>query len=243
MMKRFALVVGASGAIGRAISEKLAADGWSLYLHYNSGTTAAASLCSALQSDYPNQEFMTVQADFLQQTGADELARQIFSLQSIVFASGQAHYSLLEDTSTVAMDDLWRVHVQNPMRLVALLSAKLRANQVSYILFIGSIWGEAGAAGEVVYSAVKGAQHAFVKAYAREAAPSGIRVNAIAPGFIETSMNGHLSADEVDDLLQDIPLVQAGQTQDVAEMVGFYVSGKADYVTGQIVRLNGGWYI
>lgn len=242
-MKRFSLVIGASGAIGTSISEKLAADGWSLYLHYNTNASAAAALCMELQARYPQQEFLTVQANFLQATGADELAAQIFSLQAIVFAGGQAYYNLLEQTSLETMDELWRVHVQNPIRLVALLSPKLRMYEVSYILFIGSIWGESGAAGEAVYSAAKGAQHAFVKAYAQEAARSGIRVNAIAPGFIQTKMNQHLTDEELDSILEEIPLGIAGRTNDVADMVSFYISGKADYVTGQVIRLNGGWYI
>jgi len=242
-MKRFALVIGASGSIGSAICQQLAADGWSLYLHYNTSRETMSALCITLQVKYPNQEFLIVQADFLSPAGADMLVSQIFTLQAIVFAGGQAHYSLVEDTSLEEMDGLWRVHVQNPLRCITLLSSRLRANNVSYILFIGSIWGETGAAGESVYSAVKGAQHAFVKAYAKEAAPSRIRVNAIAPGFIETSMNAHLSDEELEYILEEIPLGTAGHTADVAHMVSFYLSGKADYVTGQIVRLNGGWYI
>lgn len=243
MTKGYALVIGASGAIGHAISEKLAADGWSLYLQYNKGAAAAQSLSESLSSVYTKQEFMTVQSDFLKPTASDELAPQIFSLQAIVFAGGQAQYGIIEDTSVEVMDALWRVHVQNPMRLVALLASKLRMNKTSYVLFIGSIWGEVGAAGETVYSAVKGAQHAFVKAYAQEAAPSKIRVNAIAPGLIETSMNNHLNEDERAWILDEIPLSSFGKVNDVAEMVRFYLSGKADYVTGQIIRINGGWYI
>lgn len=243
MVKRFALIIGASGAIGRSISKQLAADGWSLYLHYNVNAQAAVSLYNELMVDYPEQEFLTVQADFTEVLGADLLAPQIFSLQAIIFAAGQAHYNLVEDTTLEMMDELWRVHVQNPIRLVALLSRKLRINKTSYVLFIGSIWGETGAAGEAVYSAVKGAQHAFVKAYAQEAASSGIRVNAIAPGLIHTSMNHHLSDEELDAILEEIPLGIAGRTSDVADMVSFYISGRADYVTGQILRLNGGWYI
>lgn len=84
------------------------------------------------------------------------MAAQIFHVQAIVFANGQAHYALLEDTAVEDMDALWRVHVQNPMRLTALLSAKLRKHNVSYVLFIGSIWGEAGSAGETLYATVKG---------------------------------------------------------------------------------------
>lgn len=141
------------------------------------------------------------------------------------------------------MSKLWKVHVQNPMRLLALTSKKLRVNLVSYVLFIGSIWGEAGAAGESVYSAVKGAQHAFVKSYAKEVAFNQIRVNAIAPGFIDTVMNQQLDEEERASINDEIPLGYAGSTEDVAKMVSFYLSGQADYVTGQIIRLNGGWYI
>lgn len=242
-MKKFALVLGASGEIGRTICRSLADDGWSLYLHFTHNEEATKALYTSLSFDFPTQEFMTVQADFTDNMAAEKLASQIFSLQALVFASGQAHYALLEDTAVEDMEALWRVHVQNPMRLTALLSSKLRAHNSSYVLFIGSIWGEAGSAGESLYAAVKGAQHAFVKSYAKEAALSRIRVNAIAPGFINTSMNGHLSDEELGYILEEIPLGTVGETTDVAEMVRFYLSGKADYVTGQIIRLNGGWYI
>ena len=242
-MKKFALVLGASGEIGRAICQSLAEDGWSIYIHFSNNEKTAQALYHSLSENFPAQEFMLVQGDFSKASGAQLLAAQIFNVQAIVFASGQAHYSLLEDTTVEDMDALWRVHVQNPMRLTALLSSKLRAHDVSYVLFIGSIWGEAGSAGEALYAAVKGAQHAFVKSYAKEAALSRIRVNAIAPGFINTSMNSHLSEEELDYILEDIPLGIAGQTTDVAKMVRFYLSGNADYVTGQVIRLNGGWYI
>ncbi|MFJ8518333.1 elongation factor P 5-aminopentanone reductase [Lysinibacillus xylanilyticus] len=242
-MKKFALVLGASGEIGRTICRSLAEDGWSIYIHFSNNEKAAQALYRSLSESFPAQEFMLVQGDFSKASGAQLLASQIFNVQAIVFANGQAHYSLLEDTTVEDMDALWRVHVQNPMHLTALLSPKLRAHDVSYVLFIGSIWGEAGSAGEALYAAVKGAQHAFVKSYAKEAALSRIRVNAVAPGFINTTMNGHLSEEELEYILEDIPLGLIGQTTDVAEMVRFYLSGKADYVTGQIIRLNGGWYI
>lgn len=242
-MKKFALVLGASGEIGRSICRSLAEDGWSLYLHYTHNEEATQALYKSLSSTFPTQEFMMVQADFMDPQAADRLASQIFSVQALVFASGQAHYALLEDIPIEDMEALWRVHVQNPMRLTALLSSKLRMHTVSYVFFIGSIWGEAGSAGEALYATVKGAQHAFVKSYAKEAALAGIRVNAIAPGFINTSMNGHLSDEELGYILEEIPLGKVGETTDVAEMVRFYLSGKADYVTGQIIRLNGGWYI
>ena len=242
-MKKFVLVVGASGAIGSAIVETLAAQGWSIYLHYGTNHARVTAMQQSLAAQYEQQEFMTVQANFLETDAAEQLAAQIFSLHAIVFAQGQSLYGLLEDTTTQQMDALWKVHVQNPMRTVALLSNKLRQASTAYVLFIGSIWGEVGAAGEVAYSAVKGAQHSFVKAYAQEVAYNGIRVNAIAPGFIDTEMNHHLSNEERQEITEQIPLQQFGKPCDVANIVGYYVSGQADYATGQIIRLNGGWYI
>lgn len=242
-MTKYALVVGATGAIGGAISTALAADGWSIYVHFNSNEKRATALQQQLAEQYPKQEFLCVQADFTEPNAAQQLANQLFAVQAIVFASGQAYYALIEDTPTEAMDALWHVHVQNPMRLLALTAAKLRQHSVSHVIFIGSIWGDIGAAGEALYSAVKGAQHSFVKAYAQEVALSGTRVNAIAPGFIETTMNGHLTASDKQAIVETIPLGCTGTPQDVANMVAFYISGAADYATGQIIRLNGGWHI
>lgn len=242
-MKKFALVIGASGAIGSAIVKRLAKEGWSLYLHYFQSRHKIDALMEELTQDYPHLEFIPVQADFSKEDGAQQLEAQIFSIQTIIFAGGNAHYGLLEDTPTEVIDQLWKEHVQNPIRLIALLSNKLRQNDMAYIMFIGSIWGEAGAAFETIYATVKGAQHAFVKAYAKEAASQHILVNAIAPGFIDTKMNEHLMDEEKQAIVEEIPLHRAGKPEEVANLVAFYVSGQADYVTGQIIRLNGGWYI
>ncbi|MDV6376651.1 SDR family oxidoreductase [Sporosarcina sp. GW1-11] len=240
---RFALVLGASGGIGEVISKQLAEAGWSLYLHYNSNSHQLALLQSELATQYPNQEFRSVQADFRAEHAADDLASKVQGVQAIVVANGQAVVKLLSETTAVEMAELWKVHVQNPARLIALLSAKLRKNNVSYVLFIGSIWGSAGAAGEVMYSAVKGAQHAFVKAYAKEAAYSGVRVNAIAPGWIDTRMNQEFSLEERQMVMDQIPLLSVGTPQEIANMAEFMLSGKADYMTGEIIQINGGWYM
>lgn len=242
-MNRFALVVGASGAIGSAISTRLAKDGWSLYLHFNKGHQKIMGMIDDLSSKYPDQEFIPVQADFENDNGAEQLAKQLFSVQAVIFASGHAFYGLVEDTPIDEMSKLWKVHVQNPIALLSLISHKFRHNNINYVLFIGSIWGEAGAAGESVYSAVKGAQHAFAKSYAKEVAYQKILVNVIAPGFIDTHMNHHLSEEERNQIIEEIPLARLGEVEDVANMVAFYTSGQANYITGQIIRLNGGWYI
>ena len=241
-MKKFACIFGASGEIGQAIALEMSKQGWSLYLHFHENKNAMENLQKNLQELNPSQEHHIIQANLGDLNSVNDIFEQLFEVQVIVFASGQALYQLLEDTSQQDMELVWRTHVQSPMSIVGKLAPKLRRFAKSYIVFIGSIWGETGAAGETVYSAVKGAQHAFVKAYAKEAGPSGVRVNAIAPGFIDTKMND-LEEEERQVIENDIPLNQIGKPQDVANLVSFLTSGNGDYITGQVLRVNGGWYI
>lgn len=239
----FVLVLGATGDIGQTICRQLASSGWSIYIHYHQQAEEAEKLATMLHNDYPTLTFTTIQADFGTDKAVEEIVELVSTVRAIVVANGQSMTKLLTETTAGDMNALWKVHMQNPARLVSLLSNRLRQHETSYVLFIGSIWGNTGAAGEVMYSAVKGAQHAFVKAYAKEASYGGIRVNAIAPGWIETRMNDEIPADEKALVMEEIPLLTTGTPQQVADFVDFLLSGKADYMTGEILKLNGGWYI
>lgn len=108
-------------------------------------------------------------------------------------------------------------------------------------MLITSIWGSVGASNEVMYSSVKGAQNSFVKALAKEVAPSGVSVNAISPGFIETKMNGHLSPVEKDSIMAQIPMNRAGKPEEIAHTVRFLIDEKSNYIQGEIIEINGGW--
>lgn len=242
-MMKFACIFGASGEIGQSIATEMSKQGWSLYLHYNGNESVISRLARELQNRYPHQEFHAIQADLANNEDIVKVTSQLFEVKAIIFASGQALNQLLEDTTPQEMENIWRTHVQSPMTIIGQSAYKLRRNKTSYIVFIGSIWGETGASGETVYSAVKGAQHAFIKAYAKEAGQSGVRVNAIAPGIIDTKMNALLNEDERKMLEEEIPLNHFGNPQDVANLVSFLTSGNADYITGQVLRVNGGWYI
>lgn len=240
-MKRFCLVLGASGAIGSATAKRLAEDGYSLYLQHHH--TSVALLLNELTERYPNQEFMPIQCDLTSVEAAQHIAQNVFDIEAIVVASGHALYQLVDDTTSQEMLKLWQVHVQTPIEVIQKLASKMRRHEKSYIVMIGSIWGEAGGAGEVLYSTVKGAVHSFVKAYAQEVAYNGMTVNAVSPGMIQTRMNGHLSEEEMAEVVAEIPMNRPGQPEEVANAVSFLVSGSADYMTGQILRVNGGWYI
>lgn len=243
MSQGYCVVLGASGEIGQEICRQLAASGWSIYIHFNKNKEQAIQLQEELGEDYPQLDFKIIQADLSQADGAAILMEMTNPVRAVVVASGQSMYELLSETTIDDMDALWKVHMQNPARYIGLISSQLRKFTTSYVVFIGSIWGNTGAAGEVMYSAVKGAQHAFVKAYAKEAAYSGTRVNGIAPGWIDTRMNSDILLDERQLVTSEIPLMSLGTPQDVAHIVRFLLSGKADYMTGEILKVNGGWYI
>lgn len=243
MDKRFALVVGASGEIGIAVSHSLAESGWSLYLHFASNKEKMDELLATLNLAYPEQEFISIQADLSDSNAIEIMANSIFTLQSVVFAQGHSLYKGLEETALNEIQKLFQVHIEHPMFLVGKLSPKLRKHEHSSIIFVGSIWGETGASYEAAYSAAKGAQHAFVKAYAKEVAMQKTTVNVVAPGFIDTKMNAHLDEESRNLILEEIPSGKFGNPQDVANVIAFLASEKAYYITGQIIRVNGGWYI
>lgn len=239
-MKRFAVIMGASGEIGEAIAIQLAADGWSLYLHWNSNPIN--ELANTLSGKFPKQEFIAVQADFTKADGGERLASQVYDAACIVVASGHALQKMLVDTNDAEMEGLWNVHVKNPITAIRKISPYFHRFPETYVVFISSIWGEIGAALETMYSAVKGAQLAFVKAYAKEMAAAGTRVNAVSPGFIQTKMNESFSAEELAGIKDEIPL-GLGSPRHIADAVDFLVNGKADYMTGQVLRINGGWHM
>lgn len=239
-MKRFAVILGASGDIGESIARELAEAGWSLYLHRH--TRNLDALAMELSSRFPAQEFIQLQADFAVRGSGERLAEAVFDASCIVVANGHDLVEMLVDTTAEEMEKLWLVHVQNPLQCIRRLSPFFHRRQTSYVVFISSIWGEAGASMESAYSAVKGAQLSFVKAYAKEMAYAGTRVNAIAPGLIMTKMNAQLDDGELRRLAEEIPL-GFGSPEDIAHMAAFLVSGKADYVTGQTIGVNGGWYM
>lgn len=242
-MTKFALILGASGDIGSEIARQLAAQGWSLYLHYSSNVRRIDALWEELQHNFPEQQFSVVQCDLSHPEHVPALTQSIFELHAIIVAHGMELLKLVEDTTDEEMELLWKVHVHSPIKVMNALMPKLKQHSSSYIVVIGSIWGHTGAANEVLYSTVKGAQHAFVRAYAKEVASLGIRVNGIAPGWIDTRMNASFDEEELQAAHEVIPLRTIGQPIDVAQAVTFLVSGQADYMVGEIMNINGGWYI
>ncbi|EAF5665502.1 SDR family oxidoreductase [Listeria innocua] len=236
---KYAFVTGASGEIGQAICISLAKAGWNLYLHYHQNKQAVENLLPLLQAE--KIDVFLIQADFDDVASLAEMEKQVFQVDAFIHVAGHSHYALFQDTTDIETTKLWNVHMFMPMRLIRTFIPKLMKSNQGRIVFISSIWGEVGASMEVVYSTVKGAQIAFCRALSQELGPSGITVNAVTPGAVETKMMDQFSANEKEELREEIPLKRFAKPEEIAETVEFLISKKASYITGEVLRLNGGW--
>jgi 3-oxoacyl-[acyl-carrier protein] reductase len=240
-MKKFILITGASGAIGQAIAFKLAKRGYSLYLHYNQNHEGIQKLLHKLKAF--EGEYIPIMADLSLPNGYKQLASQIFALDGIIHNAGQSLYGLLQDLTEDDMAKLLQVSVTTPLLLTKTLLPKLITKREGAIIVVSSIWGQTGASFEVAYSTVKGAQISFAKALSKELAPSGIRVNAVAPGAVETPMLSGFSPDELSAVKEEIPLSRLATPSDIANGVDFLLSDDSSYITGHVLAINGGWYM
>ncbi|SNZ09783.1 3-oxoacyl-[acyl-carrier protein] reductase [Terribacillus aidingensis] len=237
-MRRVIFITGASGAIGSACARQLAGEGHQLLLHYNRNAQAIENL----RRDIPESILGTVQADLTREEGINELVRFLaFPIDQLVYAGGMAHYGLFQDMTAEAMDDLLHVHVKAPWRLCQHMLQPMLAQKKGGIVLISSIWGERGASFEAAYSSVKAAQIGFVKALAKETGTSGVRVNAVTPGVIDTEMNSNLTKEEREQLTGEIPMNRFGTAGEVAEAVSYLLSDSASYINGHVLQVNGGW--
>lgn len=243
---RVALVTGASRGIGAAVARRLAADGLRLILLYGSSQTQAEQVVRECLGAGAEEAF-AIQSDV--RSGGElrhlqsELERRDMAPSIIVHCAGTAHYGLLDETDEEIWDDLFRVHLKSAYWLAKLFGPAMRWNRHGRIVHVSSVWGMVGAAGEIAYSAAKGGLNSFTKGLAKEMASSGVTVNAVAPGAVDTDMLSALTAEEREELLAEIPLGRLARPEEVADLVAFLVSERADYMTGQVIGLSGGWHI
>lgn len=239
-MTKNVLILGASGDIGNAIAMELSRQGYQLILHYHRNKHTMERLHYLLREDAILQ---TVQANLTNNEEVHQLCKEVaYHVDAIVFVSGTAHYGLFQDVTEMEMDDMIHLHVKAPWLITNYFLPHMIHQQQGHIILITSIWGNIGASNEVMYSSVKGAQNSFVKALAKEVGPSGITVNAVSPGFIETKMNQHLLQDEKQAIIDHIPVNRAGLTSDVAHAVQFLLDEKSNYIQGEIINITGGWF-
>ncbi|CAG9611208.1 3-oxoacyl-[acyl-carrier-protein] reductase FabG [Bacillus rhizoplanae] len=236
-MKKYALVTGGSGGIGSAVVRRLVKDGYTVYVHYNRSEKKVLELQLELEGIIP------VQANLSEADSAERLWSQIHHpIDTVVYTAGKSIFGLTTDITDEQLNEMVELQVKNVYKLVSSALPSMIRNRHGNIVIISSIWGQIGASCEVLYSMVKGAQNSYVKALAKEVALSGVRVNAVAPGAIETEMLRVFSHEEKQDIAEEIPLGRLGMAEEVANTVAFIVSPQASYITGQIIGVNGGWH-
>ena len=171
------------------------------------------------------------------------LKGQGIHVDAIVNNAGVSSSGLFVDISESEWDEMFAINTKGAFLVTKSFLPDMLSRQRGSIVNISSIWGETGAAAEVCYSASKAALIGMTKALAKELAPSGIRVNCVCPGCIDTDMNKCYSDEERAAIAEDIPLGREGTVEEAAHAIEFLSSDAASYITGQVIGVNGGWYI
>ncbi|WP_173916449.1 elongation factor P 5-aminopentanone reductase [Halobacillus sp. Marseille-Q1614] len=239
-MNKKCLIIGGSGDIGFSTAKLLADEGMNVALQYFSNKEKIDRKKDTINPDrwigayYGELSTMEGIESFLDSVPDD--------WDMLVFAPGNHILSLHQDVSYEVMDKLYYVHVKALWMLTKKLLPPMIRKKEGCIVVVSSVWGEEGASLEAVYSSVKGAQISFVKGLAKETGPSGIRVNAVTPGFIDTPMNQIISSEDKKMITEEIPLGRLGTSEEVAKAIFYLLNDASSYVTGHVLKVNGGWY-
>ena len=241
MDRPIALITGASRGIGRAVAIQLARDGFAVVINYHTNQEAAEVVRDLIKDE--GGQAIVRRFDVARQPEVEEAVQELTKtegpIQVLVNNAGSIRDHLLmrmpdEDWHQVIDTNLNGAYYCTKAVVKSLAGKRLPGRR---IINITSVVGEMGNTGQTNYAASKAGIIGFTKALARELAPMGITVNAVAPGFIETDAVKHLPVKE---LIKSIPLGRAGQPEDVAQVVSFLASERAGYITGQVIRVNGG---
>lgn len=235
-MQKTALVTGGCGGIGSSVCRQLAEDGYFVYVNYFNSKQKVETLADEIHGK-------AVRFDVSDSTQVREFFENNSNIDLLVNNAGISHIELFDRVSDEISRKILGVNLVGTLNCSRAVLPGMIRKKSGVIINISSMWGQCGASCEVDYSASKAGVIGFTKALAKEVAPSGVRVNCIAPGFIMTDMNRNFSREDLDLILEDIPLGVFGKPQHIADAVSFLASEKAEYITGQVIAVNGGMVI
>ena len=242
-MEKVAIVTGASRGIGREIAKTLAKDGVHVIANYNKSEQRALELKKELNDE--NIEIDIFKADVSKREEAKELVEYTLKKYGKVdILINNAGISEFKEFTKITDND-WNKMINTNLNSVFIMSQEVLNNMIQNkegcIINISSIWGMVGSSCEVHYSTAKAGIIGMTKALAKELGPSNIRVNAIAPGMINTEMNNDLSKENLEEIKNQTPLEKIGTPQDIVKCVKWLIEDT--FTTGQIISVNGGWII
>ena len=239
MKKKTVLITGASRGIGAAAAARFASAGYDLILICKKNRTQLEHHAELLRA----HDGISVQT-FAGDVGDPAFAQRVFTecgaVDILINNAGISHVGLLSDMTPEAWEGLIRTNLTGVFLFCRLAIPGMVQKKEGRIVNVSSVWGNVGASCEAAYSAAKGGVDTLTKALAKELAPSNIQVNAVAPGCIDTDMNGNLSEEEKQALCEEIPAGRFGTPEEAAELI-FSVANAPAYLTGQIIGLTGGW--
>ncbi|GIP52302.1 MULTISPECIES: elongation factor P 5-aminopentanone reductase [Paenibacillus] len=237
------LVTGASRGIGAQIALRFASVGMNVVIHYMNSHEAANEVARKCMEE--GAKVYTVSADL---RSKEQILRMKDKLEShglrpdiVVNNAGISHYGLLSDVDEAEWDDVMDVNLKSVFLCSQAFMPYMISQRFGRIINVSSVWGISGGSCEVVYSAAKGGVNAFTKALAKELAPSGVTVNAVAPGAVKTEMMARFDEDELKQLEEEIPAGRLASPQEISSLVYFLALPESGYITGQIISPNGGW--
>ena len=242
LLGKTALITGASRGIGRAIAIEFAKEGANIVINYSKDELGAEETLKILKGI--GVVAYKIKEDVSSFKGAEKIID--FTLKSfgkidiLVNNAAKSTIGLFMDSSKEEIENILNTNLLGPLYWSKMAIPHM-INKNGVILNISSMWGEVGASCEVLYSTSKGGINLFTKALAKEMAPSNIRVNAIAPGVIDTSMNSFLSKEDRKDLEEEIPFGRFGSPEEIGKIAVFLCSKDSSYITGQIIRADGGY--
>ncbi len=244
-LPKVALVTGGSRGIGRAVSEKLAADGFEVYLTYVSRPDEAEKVVTGIEANGGKAKaFMLDSGDRAAiATFFKEEIKGKVSLEVLVNNAGITRDGLMMRMKDEDWDKVIQINLTGCFAFLKEASKIMGKQRCGSIVNITSVVAQAGNAGQANYCSAKAGLIGLTKSAARELAGRGITVNAVAPGFIKTDMTAKLPENIVEGMLAQIPLKSLGQSEDIAAAVAFLASPEAKYITGQVLGVNGGMYM
>ena len=228
------VITGGSRGIGAAAVAHFAQAGHRVYFLYEKNHEAAQKVVAATGAT-------AICCDVADGQAVRNAFSQIPEVDVLILNAGICHYGLMQDVKEEAWDRLFAVNVKGIYHCVNAAMPAFLKKQKGCIITVSSMWGQVGASCEAAYSATKGAVIALTKALAQELGPSGIRVNCIAPGVIETDMCANVSEETMQELAQQSCVGRNGTPKDVAQAMAYLAD--AEFVTGQVIPVNGGYVL
>ena len=245
MTKKSVIITGASRGIGKACALEFAKNGYDILVCYQNSEEKAIAVCEEAKCYGVRAiPFQMNTADLSDCRRTVAKAMMTFgSIDALVTCAGIAHPALFTQTSEEDYDALFNVNMKGTFFLCQAAAKEMIAQGNGSIVTVSSMWGIAGAAGEVAYSASKAAVIGFTKALAKELAPSHIRVNCVAPGVVDTDMNACYDEDTMDALAEKTPLSRIGTPEEIARAIFFLADDASSFITGQTLSVDGGFIL